>query len=257
MISGVNTQLSNNYKNNVSFKAIPLGQYRPAQKNAIRIYQLEKSDLPFVSNFCENINNYFKKKNITNESTRTIMRDTFTSARNILSSDEKSLKDTKILVGVSDNEMHGILIGNIPKKDAKGKVHYSSRKNHSKNEREVDWFATWDSRGVGKSLVCEFFRSMKELTFSKLFVRSEVPEKSSAKEFYEHVGFKPIKNRDKIVKKTTNIDIVDKAEYIEPCDIIPMTVNRHTMVEKEKEISQRFQRRELLHKPIEIEYVVK
>lgn len=257
MISNVRSQASNNYSNNISFKAIPLGRYQPAKNTIIDVLQLEKSDLPFITRFCENIGDYFRKHNITDFATQDIMKDSFSTAKDILSSDDKLLDDAKVLVGVSKGNLHGILIGNIPKRNANGNVHYSSRKNHSKGERELDWFVSWNSKGVGKSLMCEFFKKMKVYPFKKLFVRSEVPENSPAKYIYEHFGFKQIEERTDWVKKTNNINIVDEAESLEHCDIIPMAINHSQLEDAEKNLSKQCNRIDLNKISVPIESVVK
>lgn len=245
MISNIYSQPSNNYSNKTSFKAIPLGRYKHAKNAVVDVIQLEKSDLPYIKRFCENIGDYYQKHQITDPARQEIIRDSFNSARDILSSDNKLFDDTKILVGVSNKDIHGIIIGNIPKHGKNGEVHYSTRKNHAKNERELDWFVSWNAKGVGKSLVSEFFKSMKEYPFKKIFVRSEVPEKSSAQDIYEHFGFKQISKRSDIVKKTSNIDINEEGLETEMSDIIPMAISRAEANKTEQKISKQCQREEL------------
>lgn len=256
MIPNVRTQTNNSCSNNISFKAIPLGQYKNAKNAVTTVYQLEKSDLPFIDKFCKNIGEYWKSHNITDTSVQDIMKDSFNSAKDILSSKDKLLDDTKILVGVRDNELHGILIGNIPKHSKNKNIHYSSRKNHSKNERELDWFVTWGSKGVGKSLISEFFKTMKEHSFKKLFVRSEIPELSPAQSIYERFGFKQITKRDDWAKKTNNINLIDENVELEHCDIIPMVISRKQMNKTAESISKQCNRTDLLRFSTPIENIV-
>ena len=258
MISNIYSQTHNNYSNKTSFKAIPLGRYKHAQNTVIDVFQLEKSDLPYITNFCENIGEYYKKHQITDEARQEIIRDSFNSAKDILSSDNKLFDDTKILVGVNNKDIHGIIIGNIPKHSKDGEVHYSSRKNHSKNERELDWFVSWNAKGIGKSLICEFFNTMKEYPFKKIFVRSEVPEKSYAQEIYEHFGFKQVTKRSQILKKTSNIDLNEEGVKVEnPDDIIPMTISREQANKTVEKISKQTNREDLNRISTSIEDIIK
>lgn len=258
MISNIYSQTHNNYSNKTSFKAIPLGRYKQAKNTVIDVFQLEKSDLPYITTFCENIGEYYKKHQITDEARQEIIRDSFNSAKDILSSDNKLFDDTKILIGVNNKDIHGIIIGNIPKHSKDRKIHYSSRKNHSKNERELDWFVSWNAKGIGETLICEFFKTMKEYPFKKIFVRSEVPEKSSAQEIYEHFGFKQVTKRSPILKKTSNIDLNEEGIKVENLDdIIPMTINRTQIETTEKTLSKQCRRKDLNGISTSIEDIIK
>ena len=85
---------------------------------------------------------------------------------------------TRILMAFYKNEPSSILIGNALKVDKKGHLHYSSRKNHSKNETELDWLATWNKKipGEGQATVYEYFFTLLNDGFKQCFVRSEIPE---------------------------------------------------------------------------------
>lgn len=243
--------------NNLSFNAIPLGRYRVAKREFIDIYRVEKSDLGFISGFSDGISDYFKKNGISNESTKDIMRDSFSTAKDILSSSDELLDDARVLVGVRDGNLSGILIGNIAKRDSKGRLHYSSRKNHSKNERELDWFVTWNSHGVGKSLIGEFFRSMREFPFKKLFVRSEVPENSFAQSVYEHFGFKQIGKRRDWIQKNTNINIIDDISLLDNSEVVPMAISRSKVNSVSEVFSKQGNRQDLAGGSVPLSEIIK
>ena len=124
----------------------------------------------------------------------------------------------------ADNEPSAILIGNILKKDKDGNLHYSSRKNHSKDETELDWLATWNKKilGEGKVIVSEFFYKIIEDGFKQVYVRSEVPQKSFALEFYKKMGFQPLsKKQRKLQRNNDNSYLI--GQYDIPSDpVVPM-----------------------------------
>lgn len=245
MISNIHSQTNNNYSNKTSFQAIHRGSYQTTRNTFVRVLELEKSDLPFITKFCDNLEEYTRRRNITDPARKEIMQESFNTVKDVLSSNDKRLDDAKIFVGISDNEIQGLIVGNIAKCDKKGGIHHSSRKNHAKNERELDWFVTWGGKGVGKSLIGEFFNSMKDLPFKKLLVRSEIPELSSAKQIYEHFGFKQVIKRCDWIKKTNNINLTDEGAVLENGDAIFMTISRKRLNQTEQEIGKQLNRRSL------------
>lgn len=257
MISNIQPQTNNNYSTNLSFKAIPRGSYRTAKNTFVNVVQLEKSDLPYITRFCENLEEYYKKRNITDYSRQYIMKDSFNTVKDVLSSNDSLLDDAKIFVGISNNEMQGLIVGNIAKHDKNGGVHHSSRKKHAKNERELDWFVTWGGKGVGKSLIGEFFKSMKELPFKKVFVRSEIPELSSAQQIYEHFGFKQVAKRCDWIKKTNNVNLTDEGAVLDNGDAIFMTIGRKQLSQTEQQISKQLHRKDLCSISTPLENLVK
>lgn len=242
--------------NRPKFRAIPKAMYRPAKDSYVKIYELEKNDLPFVTNFLGNLKQFFKKKNVKDFSTQQVVAEAFEAAKRMLEM-EKCDKKSTMLLALKNNEPCGILLGNIPKKDKNNVIRYSSRKNHSKKETELDWLATWGVHGCGKSLVCEFFKQVKENKFSKVFVRSEVPELSFAKEFYESVGFHKINNdREKIMKATTSEYLI--GNYDNPGDdIIPMIAGKNNINNTINKISEHFKRNNLSNPSVNLENIIK
>ena len=248
-VSSINNSSTN-------FKAIPLGQYKPFKDNIVDVYKLEKRDLPYVQGFCKDLKKYFQIKGITDETTQDIMHDSFECANKLLSSSESVSKDADILIGVKDKEIKGILIGNVPKKTSDGKFRYSSRNNPTKNEQELDWYVAWNSHGVGKSLICEFFKGIKQLKFKKLFVRSELPENSTAQDIYEHFGFKQISKREDWIKHTRAIPVTDKADELANSEIIPMMIKKSQLKKTEKYLSSQCQRKNLDKKSVALDEIL-
>ena len=213
-------------KNTTSFKAIPLAKYGYLNDKAkdVIVYQLEKKDIDYLKYISKNIEHFYKKHEIEDFSTKQVVKEAFDAGAEILS--EKIYKEdkAKVLLAFSDNEPSAILIGNTLKVDKNGNFHYSSRKNHSMDETELDWLATWNKKilGEGKVIVCEYFHSLMQDGFKQCYVRSEVPEKSFAMEFYKKMGFKPLsKKQRKIQRKNDNNYVI--GNFDAPKDlIIPM-----------------------------------
>lgn len=99
-----------------SFTAIPLARYRTEPDTFVKIYQLEKRDLPFISDFITNINQYFKDKRIDDFAHKQVMEEAFSAVKSILSS-EHTEKKVKSLLAVTGSEPCGILVGNVAKKE--------------------------------------------------------------------------------------------------------------------------------------------
>ena len=136
-----------------------------------------------------------------------------------------------------NNEPCSILIGNVLKVDKSGRYHYSSRKNHAKQETELDWLATWNKKipGEGQATVYEYFLTLLKDGFQHCFVRSEIPEKSSAVAFYTKMGFNKLSEIPrKILRKNDNKYVI--GSYDDKCDtIIPMKATVMDMIKTIKE----------------------
>ena len=124
------------YKNNLSFKAIPLAKYEylKDKTDGITIYQLEKKDINWIKNNLNNIDKFYKKYNIENESAKQVIKEAFGASIEILQGKKSPEQKAKILVSFYNNNPSSILVGNTLKVDKKGKLHYSSRKYHKKKE---------------------------------------------------------------------------------------------------------------------------
>ena len=84
----INTDLQKTAKP-LNFRAIPLARYQTDKNAFVRIYQLEKRDLPFVTKLSNNLDEYFRTKNIQDESKKEIITNKFLD--NIKSAVEKTL----------------------------------------------------------------------------------------------------------------------------------------------------------------------
>ena len=232
---------------NTSFKAIPLAKYGYLNDKAkdVIVYQLEKKDIDYLKHISNNIDKFYKKHAIEDESTKQVVSEAFEAGAAILKEDKYKEDRAKVLLAFSDEEPSAILIGNTLKIDKNGRFHYSSRKNHSSDETELDWLATWNKKilGEGKVIVCEFFHSLIKDGFKQCYVRSEIPEKSFALEFYKKMGFKPLSNRQrKIQRKNDNAYII--GNYDAPKDyIIPMKATTRDIMRSIKKRSQELMRK--------------
>ena len=246
MINSINQ--NNKHQNaNIKFKAIPLAEYNYLGKSKkVTIYQLKKNDIGYLEHLVANLDKFFKKYDVDNESARQVIEEAFSAGIEILKRN-KSEKKAKILMAFYNNEPSSILIGNVLKVDNKGGLHYSSRKNHAKNETELDWLATWNKKipGEGQATVYEYFLTLLKDGFSHCFVRSEIPEKSSAVAFYTKMGFDKLSEIPrKILRKNDNKYVI--GSYDDKCDtIIPMKATVMDMIETIKEKSSLLMRKQL------------
>jgi hypothetical protein len=155
----------------------------------------------------------------------------------------------------------GLLIANMPKHSG-DKIVYSSRHNNAKNEAELDWLVTWapqenlEIRGIGKSLVGEYLRTIKPDKFRDVYVRSELPEVSVAQEFYESLGFEVISDKRKMWEsKTTNLPIVRSCDNVTEL-MVPMLITRKKITEILEKIGNKMSRHGFIHKEEAIESLV-
>lgn len=237
------------YGNNTNFKAIPLAKYGYLNDKAkdVIVYQLEKKDIDYLKYISQNIDKFYKKHDIDDESTKQVVKEAFEAGAAILEETKYKEEKAKVMLAFSDEEPSAILIGNTLKVDKKGHFHYSSRKNHSVDETELDWLATWNKKilGEGKVIVCEFFHSLLKDGFKQCYVRSEIPEKSFAMEFYKKMGFEPLSKRQRrIQRKNDNTYAI--GNFDAPKDnIIPMKATTSDILRSIKRRSRELMRKEL------------
>lgn len=220
------SNLCNTKRQNTSFKAVPLAKYSYLNnlKKDVFIYKLEKSDVNYLQNILKNISKFFAKFEINDESTREIFEASVEAAIKLFNTPESTDDKTKILLAMHDDQPSAILIGNVLKTDKKGDLHYSSRKNHAKNETELDALATWDNSvpGEGKAILCEFFHTAIDDGFKHVYVRSEIPKYSYAVEFYKKMGFEVLsKNSRQMIRENENSYLLDIFDYGDS-QIVPM-----------------------------------
>ena len=238
-------QQQNNINNRPAFKAIPRADYKIlGNPSAITIYQLEKKDIELLKKFTSKMGEFFKKHEIEDESRKQVVEEAFNAAIQILKGEKKPEEKAKILVAYAEKEPCGIIIGNALKVDKRGKFHYSSRKNHKENETELDWLATWNKKfkGVGKTLVNEFFHTLPADDFGHVYVRSEIPEKSCAVKFYECMGFKPLSNDYRVIqRKNDNGYVIGTYDALDDL-VVGMKANTErinkVMAKREKELNR-------------------
>ncbi len=249
-------------KGHQSFKAIPLAKYNTEPNIFVTIYQLEKRDLPFVTNFLKNINQYFKEKKISDFAHKQVMEEAFGAVKAILSSDRQE-KKAKSLLAISNMEPCGILVGNVVKKrTVDNKLVYSSRKNNARKETELDWLTTWNPKpeqkmkNIGKAIASEYYNTVLNDGFRDIYVRSEVPEKSYAVYFYKSIGFEELfKERKKITKYQTNRYLI--GNYDNPKDeVIPMIVTRGTIVKTKEKLFEALNRSKIETNSIDINTIL-
>ena len=246
MITPINQY--NSYQTyNTSFGYFKLAKhsYLRDSKKGVLLYQLNKSDIGYLEHLLKNIEKFFKKYDVDNESARQVIEEAISAGIQILKRPKQAEDKTRILMAFYDNEPSAILIGNALKVDKKGKLHYSSRKEHESNETELDWLATWNKKipGEGRSIVYKYLQTIIDDGFTDCFVRSEVPEKSSAKNFYERMGFKKFARRRSIFRKNDNRYVIGK--FDDKADkIIPMKTTAKSIVDTIKKYADKIKCKE-------------
>ena len=244
-------------QNNLNFKAIPIAQWHCKTMNNrtkdISIIAFEKKDLDFAEKFIEKATDICKN----DPDKLTIVTSTILTIKDLLKLSNLNIEKVKMFLALNERTPCGLLVGNVPKIDKESTlIKYSSRHNSAKNETELDWLVTWQPKGkskikgIGTALVCEYFRTIKKDKFRDIFVRSEVPEKSYATNFYEKLGFETLGT------KCLKLYNKNSAQYIIPDygdgadDTIPMIVTRKTLQDISQDLSKKMTRREF--KPISI-----
>jgi len=233
--------------NNPAFRAIPLAKYNYFDKKDqnVTVYQLEKSDVGYLRGISDNIEKFYKKHDINDFSTKQVVEEAVNAGIKILEAKHNPEEKAKVMLALCENEPSAILIGNVLKTDNKGLYHYSSRKNHAKDETELDWLATWNKNilGEGKVIVNEYFHTLAKDGFKQVYVRSEIPENSFAKNFYEKMGFEPLsEDQREIIRKNDNKYLI--GSFDEPDDyIIPMKATssdiEKTIYKRDKELKRK------------------
>ena len=249
----------------INFNAIPLAQWRCKTLNNktkdIVIIAFEENDLNFVRKFVEKTRDICKndlgKLEIVNSTIQTI--------RDLLEkNNKKNFEKVKMFLALNEGTPCGLLVGNVPKLDKDSRqIKFSSRHNSAKNETELDWLVTWQPRGkskiqgTGTALVCEYFRTVKKDKFRDIFVRSEVPEKSYATNFYEKLGFEILgtKRLKLFNKNSAQYVISDYGEGND--DTIPMIVTRKKLQDISQDLSKKMTRQEFKQNSIIAEDFIK
>ena len=182
--------------NNISFGASLLAQYKCCLEKSKKIQRvsiaaLDFDDVAFVNKWVQKKDKFLGADLVKND----IFIEAIKTLKEIFSTPQELWQKTKALIAVHDDRPCGLLIANMLKLNENGKFVYSSRHNAAKNETEIDWLVTWAEnnkesiRGVGKALIAEYFRTVKQDKFKYIFIKSELPENSFAQMFYEKLGF--------------------------------------------------------------------
>lgn len=253
--------------NQPNFTALPCASYKvPVKGGSLKslvMYELEPRDKKALDRYITNIEKHFSDNSDPDAEARNgIMKDTFKTASALLDAignkTKKCYNKTKIFLATVDGKACGIVIGNEPKFQNKNVV-YSSRKNHAKKGTELDWLVSWQPdnstkiKGIGQTLVTELFNSFKQSGFRSMFVRSEVPEKSHAFEFYQKMGFEQIGKRCSCVRHANNPELTKVAGLSsEEGDIIPMKISKSDIKKSFEHFSKELSRQELGGRSVEL-----
>ena len=236
---------------NINFKAKLISQWscnnaKNKTKN-ISIIAIEKSDLLFAENFVK----YVEGLKNDNKTAKEIMDSASKTITEILKNKILHLEKIKMFIATYDTIPCGILIANMPKASPTNDgIVYSSRHNSAKNETEMDYLVTWSPKGneklkgIGKALIGEYFRTVKQDKFRDVYVRAEVPEKSYAKSFYESFGFEQIRNkRLRLFNKNSAQSIINDFTPKDD-ETIPMLITRSKIKTTAEELATKMNRKE-------------
>lgn len=251
-----------------SFKALPRAMYKLTNNEVVKVYELEKRDLPFIKEFTQKIKSYMDKKGVapeTENDNRYIIETTF----NVIKEKLQRLKSPKThtYIAVSDSDVCGVMVGGLPKKvPGKRAYQHSSRIKSPLTETELNWCATWnpnpttERKGVGKIMLSEYIDTMKKDGFNSMFIQSEIPEYSYAAKFYKSMGFREMPcgqiphfsiehNKDilPVLKGNTSYDY----------EIVPM-LGKSSVIDKYKtEAFKRYQREVLPEASVNLYSIIK
>ena len=257
-------KVSSNQQYNPNSKAQLLSQYRClsniAKPKNVTVIAFEKKDIDYIKMFREKLDRYSYLTPIR----QAIIDATSKMILEILDKICEKKNKIKMFAAIHDGDLCGLLVANVPKKfPATDTTVYSSRHNPAKNETELDWLVTWEPKqnekikGIGKALICEYFRTIKKDKFRDIFVRSEIPEYSYAAHFYESVGFEKIsERRAKLANKNTNKYIVEDLSNPED-KIIPMIITRRRQQETIERLEKELCRQEFVKNSVDLEEYLK
>lgn len=249
---------------NINFKAKLLSQWcchnaKNKTKN-ISIVAIERNDLDFAEKFVK----YIEKLNSDSQSTKEIMDSASKTIVEVLKNDTIIHPEKiKMFIATYDSIPCGIFVANMPKISPNcDHIVYSSRHNSAKNETEMDWLVTWSPKGneklkgIGKALIGEYFRTVKQDKFRDIYVRAEVPEKSYAKSFYESFGFEQIRNkRLRLFNKNSAQSIIN--DFTQKDDeTIPMIITRSRIKTMSKDLASKMNRKEFKEKSVDAEFLI-
>ena len=110
---------------NPNFGAIPLAKYCYLNDKAkdVIVYKLEKKDIDYLKYLSNNIENFYKRHEIEDSSTKQVVKEAFDAGVEILSETKYKEEKADVLLALSDEEPSAILIGNTLKIDKNGKFH--------------------------------------------------------------------------------------------------------------------------------------
>ena len=257
-------QVSSNQQYNINFGAQLLSQWKCLNKTgkpkSVTVIAFEKSDIDYIKKFRKSLDRY---NNLT-PIRQAIIDATSQMILEILDKMSEQKNKIKMFAAVHDGDICGLLVANVPKKlpVTENTVH-SSRHNPAKNETELDQLVTWAPRysekikGIGKALICEYFRTVKKDKFRDVFVRSEIPEHSYAVNFYESLGFEKIsERRAKLANKNSNQYQIQNFADSED-KIIPMIITRGRQQETIERLEKELCRQEFIKNSVDLEDYLK
>jgi hypothetical protein len=256
-------------RNNINFSAIPKARYDACLKRSedsipvkLHIVELEKKDKKLIDFLVQNFDKFKAKKETPFDKERNLI---FTQSlldiqaifRLLNTKKNKLAKKTKIFIGIVDKEPCGLIVANAPKVNNKGEVFYSVRNN--KNESEIDWLVTWPIKtgeyiqNEGKALVAQLFHSTKAKNIKTIFVRSALPEKSTAIEFYKKMGFKQSGEKTLLNAAENNKEIAHgEYEDIEDDYIIPMEIKISEAKKIKQKVDKKLNRKPAKNQSVDI-----
>ena len=247
---------------NPNFTALRRAQYDCKNANGetkpITIYELEPRDLPYLNRYADTFE--MSDSCAAKEDAKTkkeIMDYAFEDAIAICEQKKEGTPDfdkTHVFLAFDGDKSCGIMTSGIPKRnpDFDDNVHYSSRKGSKLNETELDWLATWSSKGgedlfgTGKALCRELFVTSERDNFDDVFVESEIPEnKSNVHQVYNQKwGFKYFGKRRKI-GDSFFIPVIKRDPALLNDTIIPLQISRQDKLAVMEDMEKKQPRKEL------------
>ena len=268
---------------NISFKAIRTAEYNvyesknsKEERKKLTIYELEPSDIPVLEGLKRQAekkqlfpeSKIYNSRNDKNNHYEIILEGIKDTINSLKLKDKFKFKTPSVeYLAVVNNNVCGLLTGNMPKLDMKSnRIVYSNR--NKSNETEMDWLISWQPKcggnitGIGTALLAEFFNYCNNLKgINTIYVRSEIPEKSKCPDFYKNFGFIPVQEEtipceDELRPVELTRFLNSKKIEFDRSPVIPLELSTEQAKDTFIKVSGKLKREDLDYKSVDLTNLV-
>lgn len=254
-------------KANVNFKAIPIAKFSinavdelaNITPKVVELFEAEPTDSFVFADAMEQIKSLDLMPNYPNRVHKLLHRidasiilvECVSMLDKMKYASDPLFKKTKIFFGVSDGQLCGVTVANIPKIYSDNQIVFSTRA--KPEETELDMLFTnltlkrEKLKGLGKILVAQVYDFFRNSDFNSLYIRSELPKTSPfALKTYESMGATTIGEPIAINLSGAPRSLFSKniAQLGEDNDMLvqPMSIEKESAGNKASEIFSEFGR---------------